>query len=375
MIEEQTVTDLFQIIVLDDNASTRNLAKCTLERHLNCVTRVCSNASDLFKLSEQSQPDLFLLDVDLDDENSLEICQNLRSNPETGKIPIVFLSKYDGPEKRVAALKAGGVDYLDKPFYPEELVTRIKNHLEIHRLQLNIQNQVNEQRALLRVLCHDLVNPIFAAQSLLSLRISNGKMDTPAANRILGCCNTALDLITHVRDENVLVSKNKQFTTEIVSVADAIKESVKTLSNRFHKKGVKLVAKADPNAKISTNRIVLVHNILNNLITNALKFSYPKGEVQLHAYIQDDTQCVIEVIDDGIGMPPEILENLFEENAKVSRSGTCSEKGTGFGMPLVKRYVEKNSGTIEVESSERQESQDGCTEGGTTVRLRFPNHN
>ncbi len=373
MLDIETETSSFNILILDDNASTRNIAKKVLEQNLDCEVRLCTNASDLNGLATQSKPDLFLLDVDLEKGSSLEICNRLKENPDTNQIPIVFLSSYDSPSKRVAALNAGGVDYLDKPFYPEELIKRIKTHIEVHRLQIAIMNQLNEQRALLRVLCHDLVNPLFAAQGLLSLRIEKGTVDTEVATRALNCCNSAMELITHVRNEHSLVSKNKQFAEEIVSVAEAFNESAKTLQNRYNKKEVQLEVKADPRARLSINRIVLVHNILNNLLTNALKFSYSKSKVSLEARVDEKNRCVIEVVDSGIGMPPEILENIFQENAKVSRQGTSSEKGTGFGMPLVKRYVEKSSGKIEVESTERIQSENGLSSGGTTVRLTFAN--
>lgn len=65
-------------------------------------------------------------------------------------------------------------------------------------------------------------------------------------------------------------------------------------------------------------------------------------------------------------MPPEILAKVFDEDAKVSRHGTDAEQGTGFGMPLVKRYVEKNRGAIGIESSEEG------VDRGTTVRIAFP---
>ena len=373
MMGIETETSSFSILILDENATTRNIAKKVLEKNLDCEVRLCTNPRDLKVLAKQSKPDLFLLDVHLEKGNSLEVCNRIKENPDTKEIPIVFLSSYDSPSKRVAALNAGGVDYLDKPFYPEELIKRIKTHIEVHRLQLAITNQMDEQRALLRVLCHDLVNPLFAAQGLLSLRIERGTVDTEVATKALNCCNSALDLITHVRNEPSLISKNKQFTEEIVPVAEAFTESARTLQNRYHKKGVKLVAKADPLAKISINRVVFVHNILNNLLTNALKFSYPESEVVLKAQVNDSDRCVIEVVDHGIGMPQEILENIFKEDAKVSREGTSSEKGTGFGMPLVKRYVEKSSGKIEVESTESIENENGLSPGGTTVRLTFAN--
>ena len=96
----------------------------------------------------------------------MEPCRCLKEHPHTQDVPIILLSEYNDPAKRVAALEAGGVDYLDKPFYPKELVARAKTRIETHRLRLEILSQIAEQKALLQVLCHDLVNPVFTAHSL-----------------------------------------------------------------------------------------------------------------------------------------------------------------------------------------------------------------
>lgn len=369
-------TSNFQIVILDDNAATRNLAKATVEQHLSCVAHTCSSAEELLAISKQVQPDLYLLDVDAGDQSGIEICQQLKTLPKLANIPIVFLSAYKDPAKRVAALKAGGVDYLDKPFYPEELVTRLRTHIEMHRLRVENLEQISAQQTLLRVLCHDLVNPIFAAHALLQLKQDMGKpVDESTAKRVVNCCQSALDIILHVKDGHSLVSTDKQVKPESVSVKDAFIECVRILNGKFQKKGVELSVKVDPNANVSVNRVVLVHSILNNLLTNALKFSYPKSKVILKATVAEDNgqqYCDILVQDNGIGMPSNILASVFEENAKVSRKGTDSEQGTGFGMPIVKKYVEQNGGVLNIASIEAKEGTDS-SKAGTTICIRFPN--
>lgn len=372
---EQT-NSAFQIVILDDNAATRNLAKVTVEQHLSCVVHTCSSSEELVAISKQVQPDLFLLDIDAGEKSGIEICQQLKTQPKMANVPIVFLSAYKDPAKRVAALKAGGVDYLDKPFYPEELVTRLRTHIEMHRLRVENLEQISAQQTLLRVLCHDLVNPIFAAHGLLQLKQDMGRpVDESTAKRVASCCQSALDIILHVKSEHTLVSTNKQFKPESVSVKDAFIECIRILDGKFQKKEIELLVKVDPSARVSLNRVVLVHSILNNLLTNALKFSYPKSKVILKTTVTEENgkqYCDIQVKDNGIGMPPKILATVFDENAKVSRKGTDSEQGTGFGMPIVKSYVEENGGSIKITSTEAKEETDS-SRSGTTISIRFLN--
>ncbi|MBK1877291.1 hybrid sensor histidine kinase/response regulator [Pelagicoccus mobilis] len=366
---------VFNIFILDDSASTRNIAKYSLEQHLPCAVEQFSNLASLLAKVPELTPDLILLEDNRDDDVGVAACEKLKAAPITKNVPVFFLSAKKDPTKRVSALKAGGIDFLLKPFYPEELVTRVRIHIQMHRLRLENVAQIAEQKALLRVLCHDLVNPIFAAHSLLDLKLSLGKpIDDMIGNKVAGCCKSALDIITHVREENSLVKTNKQFKSETVVLAEALQEARATLSERLEKKKLQLDINIDEGLQLQIKRVVLVHNILNNLLTNAIKFSHPGSSIEVEAKAITDSGhkfCVIQVRDHGIGMPPEILKNIFRDAAKTSRKGTDNEAGTGFGMPLVKRYVEKSGGAISVTSTEAGEDVDPATQG-TTIKLTFP---
>lgn len=366
---------VFSIFILDHSSSTRNIAKYSLEENLPCSVQQFADLANLLNQILSGPPDLILLEDNDDSESGISICEKLKKTTVSRDIPVFFLSAKKDPTKRVASLKAGGVDFLIKPFYPEELVTRVRIHIQMHRLRLENIAQIAEQKALLRVLCHDLVNPIFAAHSLLDLKISLGKkVDDLTLKSVLNCCQSALDIVTHVREEHSLVKTNKQFKSETVDVSKAFEDSHSTLSGRLSKKNLTLQLDCEPDLQLEIKRVVLVHNILNNLLTNAIKFSHDGAKITLRAKsIEDSGQsfCLIEVRDYGIGMPSEILENLYRESAKTSRKGTSDEDGTGFGMPLVKRYVEKSGGAISITSTEAGEGVDP-TRQGTSVKLTFP---
>ena len=76
---------------------------------------------------------------------------------------------------------------------------------------------------------------------------------------------------------------------------------------------------------------------------------------------------VFEISDTGIGMDPQLVRHLFDPAHATSRPGTSGEKGTGFGMPIIKSYVERFGGTIEIESVAEP-----APGHGTRIRLRFP---
>src|SRR5690606_5606447 len=95
--------------------------------------------------------------------------------------------------------------------------------------------------------------------------------------------------------------------------------------------------------------------ILRNLLQNAIKFSYKEGKIELRAQRKDKEIC-IEIIDQGMGMDPDKLQNLFDASVHLSTPGTLNEKGTGLGMLIVSDFVKENKGRLEVESTPNEGS-------------------
>ena len=117
------------------------------------------------------------------------------------------------------------------------------------------------------------------------------------------------------------------------------------------------------------DRKSLCYQVLNNLISNSIKFTDPGGSIKV--LVESNfgvTKC--SIMDTGIGIPQEIILNLFNTSAKTTRTGTSGETGTGFGMPIVKNYIEKFNGKIEVHSALKSEN---ATNHGTTITITLPN--
>lgn len=90
--------------------------------------------------------------------------------------------------------------------------------------------------------------------------------------------------------------------------------------------------------------------IIRNLISNAIKYSYPDSKVIVDCQVSDDSRVEIHVFDYGVGMLPEQLNNLFKIDKVKSVPGSKGESGHGFGLLITKDYVEKHNGTISAES-------------------------
>jgi signal transduction histidine kinase len=93
----------------------------------------------------------------------------------------------------------------------------------------------------------------------------------------------------------------------------------------------------------------MMYTVFRNLIINAIKFSFPGGKIWITAEVLDNV-CIIKVSDEGIGIQPEIQEKLFNANEVVSAPGTTGESGSGLGLVICREFLERNQGSIQVES-------------------------
>jgi signal transduction histidine kinase len=121
-------------------------------------------------------------------------------------------------------------------------------------------------------------------------------------------------------------------------------------SLKYYAKGKNISLKCQiPADLMVTADIQMLKTILRNLISNAIKFTPPKGKIMVTAEKKPD-KIIFTVSDNGIGIEPEIQDKLFKEFKTYSTEGTKGEKGTGLGLIICKMYVAKHEGKIWVES-------------------------
>jgi sigma-B regulation protein RsbU (phosphoserine phosphatase) len=140
---KEALADTPTILVVDDAPVNAELVKSILEAE-GFRTLTAGDGASARNLSRALQPDLILLDVLMPGETGFETCAQLKSDPVTADIPIIFLSSLDDVKSKVAGLKIGGVDYIAKPVHGEEVLARVRVHL---RIRANNRAQVAEQRA------------------------------------------------------------------------------------------------------------------------------------------------------------------------------------------------------------------------------------
>lgn len=134
------------ILVIDDISVNLDLMDEMLSLQGYKVRLVPSGALAL-QAAITAPPDLILLDINMPQMDGYEVCRRLKADPRTRDIPVIFLSALSGGIDKETAFDVGGVDYVTKPFQLEEMTSRIKTHLELHRLRQKLEQRVEERTA------------------------------------------------------------------------------------------------------------------------------------------------------------------------------------------------------------------------------------
>ncbi|MCL2218713.1 MAG: response regulator [Chitinispirillia bacterium] len=138
------------VFVVDDNVTNLTLGKNALAGHYNVFT--LNSGARLLKMLEKNVPDIILLDVDMPEMDGYETIRQLKSNPDTAHIPVIFLTAKTDGESELTGLSLGAIDYITKPFTPPLLLKRIEVHLlvesqkkELMVFNKNLQHMVDEK--------------------------------------------------------------------------------------------------------------------------------------------------------------------------------------------------------------------------------------
>lgn len=210
------------------------------------------------------------------------------------------------------------------------------------------------------IISHDLKSPfnsIIGFSNLLTRQIQEKDYDGIGkyAMIIQQSSQRAMNLLMNLLEWSRSQTGNREFHPEIFDLHLLVNE-VKTLFIDIAQyKSIALYLEIEPHLQIYADR-QMISTILRNLISNAIKFTHPGGQIVISAQ-QGPKECIITVADTGVGIKKEALDKLFRIDVSYSTTGTHDEVGTGLGLILCKDFVDKHKGSIWVESERADQGQ------------------
>ena len=226
--------------------------------------------------------------------------------------------------------------------------------------ELRVRNLYKVQGDVMKILAHDLRTPISGIKILAESLLDSAQLNQSHLNRIISNCNVSLNLMEDLLSYIQTDSEHMKINLTQIIVEDYINSVVESFSFMLSEKNITLDVS---NSKTNFNLDPLRFNqILANIISNAIKFSYKNGRIFI-SVASDESNLTIQVSDEGIGIPDTITDEIFDAFTTSGRLGTSGEKSTGLGLSISKRLVEFHNGEISIFSNKSD---------GATVKLVFP---
>jgi two-component system, sensor histidine kinase and response regulator len=350
------------VLVVDDSEMNVELLADMMERS-NLKALVAMSGAEALQLARVHLPEIILLDITMPEMNGYDVCRQLKLDAVTADIPVIFISALDDLDDIIEGFDAGGVDYITKPFRFREVLARVSNQLVMYRQKRQIEKMRYRERQQFEKMdnlrqqfigsaTHDLKNPLFVISGYTDMLEAvldvadneQAQKSIEAIRRGVGKMNT---LIADILDLLQLESEVNLEKTE-VPFTEFVFETVKDMRLGAEEKGLDYVVYAPDEEVIVVIDPLRIARVLENLVSNAIKYT-PEGQVIIECKVRDTT-VVIEVIDTGLGIPGEMLPNLFNPFERVDTEDHMVQAGTGLGLSIVKTLVEQHQGKIEVES-------------------------
>jgi signal transduction histidine kinase len=297
-------------------------------------------------LSETHHPDLLITDVSMPGMDGIELTRRFRAQAGNRLAPVLLISAYADLGDRLAGLEAGAVDYIVKPFNPQELRARVRSQLAMRELALKLH--ASEQLAALGTLsaglAHEMRNPANAIvnaveplRELLPADLTSAESPTGQLIRVLADCAEQLGALSRhllgYRRAGELERRNhvlQEVVSSALSLTGPVLESVE-LQQELGYAGP--VSCAGP----------LLTQALANLLENAAQAAGKGGWVRLASRVEQRA-LVVEVSDSGSGVPRELRERIFEPFFTTKPPG----QGTGLGLTTARDIVRRHNGTLDI---------------------------
>ena len=260
----------------------------------------------------------------------------------------VFSSRLRRIQNSIKIIRSGNYDHKVEMGGHDELTMLGDEFNEMSEI-LSISE--NKRRRFVSDASHELKTPL-ASIKLLSDSILQNDMDMQTVREFVSDIGTEADRLNRMSSKLLLLAKIETPTedeTEIINIAPTIDRVVKMLALLASKEKVTITPEIIQDSPV----LILeddLYQILFNLVENAIKYNTPGGEVRIHLSRQKDN-AIIKITDTGVGIPEDSISHLFERFYRVDKARSRKSGGSGLGLAIVRNIVERNTGSIEVEST------------------------
>lgn len=353
-----------RILIVDDEPS----ARATLEALLypeGYNLAFAANGQAALRLVEELEPDVILLDVMMPDTDGFTICQHLKAEKRWQHIPVIIVTALDSKEDLARGLEAGADEFLSKPVNSLELRARVRSMLRIKKQYDNLEATMRLREDLASMIAHDmrnLLSPIIGFSQILAImpdlteneRIEFAETVYTQASRLSSFIDDML-LMAKMEHKRLILNYT---LVDMNSLICTVEDTHRIVARS---RGIKLAIDIPVETQLIAIDKNLFQRLLDNLVSNALKFS-PSGSTitlqleypsvpQASQALERITLARVKIIDEGPGISIENRERIFDkfETITLKKSGVPQ---VGLGLAFCKMVTEAHGGHIFVQANQ-----------------------
>ena len=356
-------TSLPVVLVVDDQQANVRMVGALLARS-GCQVLTALGGQEGLEQARTHKPDVVLLDMRMPGMDGFQVMAQLRAHPETRDLPVIFLTADDDRENLVRAFAAGAIDYITKPFVAEELLARVRTHVDLKKSRDALRRFAQEKQQMAELVAHDLrnyfANIVFASDLVgANARTAGDGQLERLAESIRSSADSGMLFLQAFLEQQEHVAHGAE--VEPLPVRTMLREVVDLLGRSAAAKRIELELLEHEVIVVTGLRPGVAH-VLQNLVSNAIKYSPPDSRVSIGAMQTARTGRVM-VMDRGPGIREEDQARLFQRFAKGGNEPTQGESSTGLGLAMAKQQARAMGGNLWYDAREG---------GGSVFTLELP---
>jgi len=350
---------LYNILLIDDSINNLHVISNMLDKDKYRVFKLQSAKEALQFIEENEIPDIILLDIMMPGMDGFTFKRKLNNNPLWRKIPVIVISALAEQDNKIIAFDLGCVDYMVKPIYRKEVISRINVQIEAAEYKAELQKMNFELKSanttrdkIFSIISHDLRTSIGNISNVFKFMV-DGLIDVEEDKDLIIDAEITSRNTYNLLDNLLFWAKSQQGQIipkpELVNVSRIVSGILDMEKRLILNKGIKCLEDIDSDLFVWTDKVLFII-IIRNLIANAIKFSNENGEIKISVVKQGDF-IKLSVIDNGVGISSANLMKI-RNKTMLTTTGTLNEKGTGIGLMLVSDFVLKSKGKFDIKSVE-----------------------
>ncbi|KGO99014.1 hybrid sensor histidine kinase/response regulator [Novilysobacter defluvii] len=340
---DRAVASAGRILVVDDQPANLRVVSTLLGREGYAVD-TAENGERALELYAQCTPDLILLDMMMPGMDGFEVLEALRQRRLV--VPVVFVTAAHDRDLLLRAFDAGVVDYVTKPFLPEELLARVNAHIGLKLTRDRLERVAREREELVNLVAHDLKNPLSSVLFASDILRQEGCRPERIPRYLQMIHESADDALGYIR--HYLESRGDGGPRAAADARASLRETLEWLQQRYEiqldARGIQLqlsLPTADAAFVAIDGRVL--RQLGENLVTNAMKYA-PGGELLLAGRPGAPGYLQLVAADRGPGIPPAKQRELFKPFTRLQDGDDGIS--SGLGLSLAKRIVTNAGGQL-----------------------------